>query len=195
MCPANGDFRRSSIPAAVSSSCERPQRNQRNRDLLAHEFLAVFGGEYLGLFNPAGVAQSVVTGVPDQDSFHTWGLNPGGTADYGFLDTATPGAANSGNFSSGRVKTPDFFKANGVTDFPGGFYVGAQTLVIKTTTAGATIRYTTDGSEPTEANGTQYTAPINLAPPADHKSGLVIRARGPQRTCVENQDFFICGSR
>ena len=134
-------------------------------------------GEYLALYNAAGVLQSETAGVPDQDSFHTWGRDPAGSAVYGFIDTATPGAANAGNFSADRVKTPDFFYADGVTNFPGGFYTGTQTLRMICTTPGATIRFTTNGSDPTETNGTVYTAPLTLTPPPDHKTALVYRAR------------------
>ena len=44
-----------------------------------------------------------------------------------------------------------------------GFYSTAQSVIISTPTAGATIRYTTDGSLPTFANGNTYTAPLNIA--------------------------------
>ncbi len=154
-------------------------RNEANgtATYLHTNFSLSANGGYTGLYNAAGVLQSEITSVPYQDSFHTWGRDPGGAAVYGFLDTATPGAANTGNFSPDRVKTPDFFKADGITNFPGGFYTGTQTLVMTTTTAGATIRYTTDGSDPTDTVGVVYSGPITLTPPADHKSGLVYRAR------------------
>ncbi len=134
-------------------------------------------GGYVGLYNGAGTLQSEVVNMPDQDSFHSWGRNPAGSADFGYLETATPGAANSGNIFSAQVKTPDFFKADGVTDFPGGFYVGAQTLVLACGTGAAQIRYTLDGADPTETTGTVYAGPITLTPPADQKSALVIRTR------------------
>ena len=41
-----------------------------------------------------------------------------------------------------------------------GFYNAPTDVAITTTTAGATIRYTTDGSAPTTINGSTYTAPI-----------------------------------
>ena len=134
-------------------------------------------GEYIGLYNATGTLQSEVTGMPEQDTFHSWGRNPAGTADFGYLDTATPGAANTGNIFSNQVKTPDFYKADGITSFSGGFYAGAQILLLTCATSGATIRYTTDGSDPTETTGTVYSGPITLTPPADHKSALVIRTR------------------
>ena len=154
-------------------------RNEANgtATYLHSNFTLSASGEYLALYNAGGVLQSEVAGVPDQDSFHTWGRDPAGSAVYGFSDTATPGAANAGNFSADRVKTPDFFAADGITNFPGGFYTGTQTLRMSTTTAGATIRFTTDGSEPTDTNGTVYSGPITLTPPVDHKTALLFRAR------------------
>ena len=144
-------------------------------------------GDYVGLYNSTGTLQSEVTGMPEQDTFHSWGRNPAGTADFGFLETATPGAPNAGNIFSSQVKTPDFFYADGLTSFPGGFYTGAQTLRLVTTTNGAQIRYTTDGTDPTETTGTAYSSPITLTPPADHKSALVIRARAFKSGLVKSK--------
>ncbi len=45
----------------------------------------------------------------------------------------------------------------------GGTFATAQSVSLATTTAGASIRYTTDGSTPTETVGTVYTTPINVA--------------------------------
>ena len=57
-----------------------------------------------------------------------------------------------------------------------GAYSGAQTVTISTTTAGATMRYTTDGSVPSETHGTLYSAPVALSTVANlqaivYKSG------------------------
>jgi len=45
---------------------------------------------------------------------------------------------------------------------PPGFCTSAQTVTISTATSGATIRYTTDGSTPSETNGTIYNTPISI---------------------------------
>jgi hypothetical protein len=45
----------------------------------------------------------------------------------------------------------------------GGTYTAAQSVTISTTTPGATIRYTTDGTTPNEAAGTVYGGPITVA--------------------------------
>lgn len=44
-----------------------------------------------------------------------------------------------------------------------GTYTSAQTVTISTTTTGASIRYTTDGSTPSETNGTVYSGAITVA--------------------------------
>jgi hypothetical protein len=44
-----------------------------------------------------------------------------------------------------------------------GTYESAQQVTITTTTSGATIRYTTDGSEPTDSYGTIYTVPLSVS--------------------------------
>ena len=43
-----------------------------------------------------------------------------------------------------------------------GTYIDAATVTITTTTSGATIRYTTDGSTPGETAGTVYSSAVNL---------------------------------
>ena len=45
----------------------------------------------------------------------------------------------------------------------GGTYTSAQSISLATTTAGASIRYTTDGTTPTETIGTVYTTPIAVS--------------------------------
>ncbi len=44
-----------------------------------------------------------------------------------------------------------------------GTYSTAQNVTISTTTGGATIRYTTDGSTPSETNGAIYSGPVNIS--------------------------------
>ena len=44
-----------------------------------------------------------------------------------------------------------------------GTYGSAQSVTISTTTSGATIRYTTDGTTPSETNGTVYSSAVNIS--------------------------------
>ena len=43
-----------------------------------------------------------------------------------------------------------------------GFYQSPVTVALDTETVGATIRYTLDGSEPSEAAGFDYSSPIEM---------------------------------
>jgi hypothetical protein len=54
------------------------------------------------------------------------------------------------------VATPTFSVESGI-------YQNPQTVEITTATPGATIRYTTDGSDPSETLGTIYTAPVSIS--------------------------------
>ena len=56
----------------------------------------------------------------------------------------------------GAVSAPTFSPAAGT-------YTSAQSVTLSTTTAGASIRYTTDGSTPTSATGTLYSGPVSVA--------------------------------
>jgi len=77
--------------------------------------------------------------------------------------TPTPGTANTTTAYDGYAATPVMSVASGI-------YAGAQTVSLSTTTAGASIRYTLDGSEPTAASPL-YSTPLTISTPQ------VIRAR------------------
>lgn len=85
-------------------------------------------------------------------SLDTWNVDvnvsPGGSVTISNL-------ADSGSTTS-QVAAPTFNPA------PGN-YSSAQTVAIATTTGGATIRYTTDGSTPSETHGTVYAGPVTIA--------------------------------
>jgi hypothetical protein len=72
--------------------------------------------------------------------------------------TGTPDPRNTSSplnsCSTLTVATPTFAP-------PAGVYTTAQNIVISTTTVGASIYYTTDGSEPTTSS-TPYTVPVNI---------------------------------
>ena len=115
------------------------------------------GGGYLALVEPNGVTISheYVPEYPEQRGFVSYGIGSGGG--IGYLVTPTPGsrisdkwtgAANSAKYD-GAVDDTEF-------DHDRGFYYAAFNVAISCSTPGATIRYTTDGSEPTMTNGYTY---------------------------------------
>lgn len=127
------------------------------------------GGEYLALVDDAGVLRTeFVGGFPRQLDFYSLGL-PSGGSNYAYLLEPSPGSANGGPAFSGVVEKPDF-------DTPSGFHAGSVILGITTATPGATIRYTTDGSEPTLENGIDYVRPLSLSQ-INSRTAHSIRAR------------------
>ncbi len=132
------------------------------------------GGEKLRLYQ--GLAKRDEIDYPRQDHFHSYGRSSVDGA-LGYFDVATPKAANGPVNAVERCKTPDFYAADGITPKVGGFFTGAQTIIITTPTLGADIRYTIDGTEPTETSLAYGTGPLNVAAGANDKTGRVIRAR------------------
>jgi hypothetical protein len=69
----------------------------------------------------------------------------------------TTSSVSSGTYTiTGTVAAPAFSP-------PPGMYAPAQSVMLSTTPPGATIRYTTDGSTPSETVGTVYAGPIAAA--------------------------------
>ena len=78
-------------------------------------------------------------------------------------ELATPGWINGNPSSLGMVADTSFSAKRG-------FYVTPITLAITSTTPAAVIRYTLDGSPPSDTHGTVYTAPLSIS------STTVVRA-------------------
>lgn len=71
-------------------------------------------------------------------------------------DRATPGWINGQPSSLGPVAEVSFSR-------PRGIFTKPFVLTLSTTTPGASIRYTTDGSTPSPTRGILYTAPFNIS--------------------------------
>ena len=126
-------------------------------------------GEFLGLYNifqgqfinTLPLAMTVGEGDAARLKNVSYGRtrDKAGPADdeagYGFLVRPTPGSPNAPLLWSGLV-TPVTFTVEH------GFYEAPFSLGLTTPTPGATIRFTTDGSQPTETHGRVYTAPLTI---------------------------------
>lgn len=113
-------------------------------------------GEYLGLFNldgPRTALDEFTPNYPDQRNDHSYGRFA--TDQWRYFRTPTPGAANGTSTITGVVERVTFSPRRG-------FYEQPFDLVLSNATAGAIIRYTTDGAVPTETTGQVYAAPIRV---------------------------------
>lgn len=120
-------------------------------------------GEFLGLFDASGFP---VDGVyfPKQDSRHSYGRVETDQS-WQFLPNPSPGTPNDSNGLEGRVEAI-------ILSLPGGFHAGPITVEASCPTAGAELRYSLDGTEPTLTSGLVYEGPLQFAQTA------ILRVRG-----------------
>ncbi len=118
-------------------------------------FRLAAGGEPLALVEPDGVtiAWAYSPLYPEQQTDVSYGRAPTSDDLLYFLNP-TPGAPNGEGFL-GLVADTKFNRNRGFYDFP-------IQVSILTQTPGAVIRYTTNGSAPTENFGFIYEGPINV---------------------------------
>jgi hypothetical protein len=112
-------------------------------------------GEYLGLLRPDNTVahEFALPGFPGLPPNVSFGIND--TGDPRSFSTPTPGAANGAG---------DLLATTAVVASPArGFFTASTPVTLTTTTPGAQIRYTTDGSVPSASNGTTYTAPVSVS--------------------------------
>jgi hypothetical protein len=111
-------------------------------------------GEYVGLFNtesPRRPISELLDGYPPQRNDISWGRRPDGT--WAYHRSSTPGAPNAGAIVTQACDEVRFSVERG-------YFTGSFDLVLSTTTPGATIRYTLNGSDPNPTNSVVYDAPI-----------------------------------
>lgn len=113
------------------------------------------GGEPILLSDPQGnlLDQFPSTAIPTNVSM---GRKPDGTGALHFFTAPTPGAANTTTGTSVETLPAPVFSV------PGGMHTAAVSVAITTAVPDGTIRYTLDGSDPTESSPV-YTGPISLA--------------------------------
>ena len=125
-------------------------------------------GEDVILTSPTNVTNSIPGGYPTQYVNHSYGWDTT-SMNWAYLETPTPGAPNSATAYIDRVDAPDFSPK-------GGFFDATTAVTLTSNTPSATIRYTLNGTEPTESNSFIYANPLILSQ-ISNKKGHVIRAR------------------
>ena len=103
------------------------------------------GGEHLGLYTPDSprVLASGFVEYPEQRNDVSYGFDPGDQLRY--FATPTPGAANGASTIVGVVEPLH-------VNVERGYFMNSFDLILSCDTPGATLRYTTDGSEPTTSS-------------------------------------------
>ena len=154
--------------------------NFPDRDLASGEFLVVFAsgkdrsetgrphtnfklgakGEYLGLVKLAQLVQEFAPSLPKLGSNQSFGVvfqeGRANLKESGALLEPTPGAPNSDQFALPQVEDTKF-------SVDRGFYDEPFEVVIRSETSGVQIRYTTDGSVPSEEHGQVYQGPLTVS--------------------------------
>jgi hypothetical protein len=112
-------------------------------------------GEYLGLYGhelPREAVDELAPGYPEQRGDHSYGRDS--TGQWRYYAAPTPGAANGMSLIVGIAEPPRFSAERGFYQQGFALHLSAE--------PGATIRYTTNGQEPT-AGSMVYTGPIPIS--------------------------------
>ena len=139
------------------------------------------GGEFVVFSDQGGTILESYEVLPTRVN-HSRGRTPNGGATWQIFSAPTPGLANGAGFD-GYTDMPTF-------NLPAGTYNGAQSIVISSESAGVTIRYTIDGSEPS-ATSTAYTGPINVATTTAIKARAFPAAANLLPGFTETNTYFI----
>lgn len=151
--PTKWEFPTVSIPAGGYLVVFASGKN-RNLPKLHTNFSLGEAGEYLALARPNGVkVTEFAPAYPDQRRDVSYGYDAKGVP--AFFTVPTPGGPNGGGVVD--------FVADTKFSHDRGFYEAPFDLVISTATAGATIRYTTNGVPPTATTGLLYAAPLRIS--------------------------------
>jgi Lamin Tail Domain/CotH kinase protein/Fn3 associated len=114
-------------------------------------------GDYLALFNadaPRVALSEFAPEYPEQRNDYSYGVDGSGVA-LAYFSAPTPGATNGPSAIAGVAPAPHVNVSRGFFDAP-------FTLLLNAPLAGATIRYTRDGSEPSGTNGLVYTGALTI---------------------------------
>jgi len=115
------------------------------------------GGDFVGLYNilEGRFIDQISPGYPPQLRDVAYGRT-GAELAFGYLDSPSPGEPNPAMPAWTDLVAPVEFNP------PRGYYDQPVMVELTTPTTDTIIRYTTDGSEPTETNGETYFGPLPI---------------------------------
>ena len=129
----------------------------------------------------ANIVDNFLFSEPTQTD-HSWGRTTDGAATWSLFQTPTPNAANAGG--------GPYYATKPTMSVDAGYHAGAVNVALSSPDAGATIRYTTDGSEPTAAS-TAYAAPINIAATTVRRARAFSSTSGVAPSFIETNTYLI----
>ncbi len=134
----------------------KDRRNPAPGNRFHTSFLLEAEGEFVGLYTPDSprkLASGFAPKFPVQRNDYSYGRDPNDNLRY--FATPTPGASNGFSQVTGVVAPVHFSTARG-------HYTQPFTLALTCPTPGATLKFTTDGSEPTASNGQLYVGTMRV---------------------------------
>ena len=134
------------------------------------------GQQNLRMTNGAGTWRTTVNGLSSGNVLDYWFTYEKSGPQYD-----TPHFSYTQGQSTTTVAAPTFSP-------PGGTYASAQTVTISSATAGATIRYTVDGSTPS-ASSPLYSGPISV--PASRTVNAIATKSGSTDSAVSSASYTI----
>ncbi|MBN1416414.1 MAG: CotH kinase family protein [Bacteroidales bacterium] len=136
--------------------------------------------ELIMLSNSSGtIVDSIRVEFPFQNC--SYGRNPDGALTWQYYTQPTQGTSNTTTPVHTQAPDPEF-------SLKEGRYSGSQSLVLSLPITGYTIRYTTDGSEPTETS-TLYENSISISKTTTIKARAFAAGKVPSNTVVNT--YFI----
>jgi hypothetical protein len=146
-------------------------------------FRLALSGEYLGLYSadaPRSAVEEFQPRFPEQRTDISYGFNTAGQLRY--FATPTPGRSNGDSDIEEIAEEPEFSVQRGLYDQP-------FELDLSTESMGATIRYTTDGSEPTSSTGVVYAGPVQITGTVAVRAAVFKSAALPSRPVTHTYIF------
>lgn len=130
-------------------------------------------GEEILLTNSSGAVIDRIT-YPQLPTNINYGRLPDGSSNIGLLSNYSPTQANTGVISSSITEEPTF-------NVESGRYTSTQSVTLLHSQSNAQIRFTTNGSEPTESS-TLYTSPLSINGFTTVKAKAFVTGQIPSKT-------------
>ena len=114
---------------------------------------------------------------------HSWGRSPDGATTWKLFTSPTPNASNGINGLNGYAVKPSLSLAPG-------FYSSSQSVSLSTPELNSSIRYTTNGTEPT-ATSTLYTGPVSITATTVLRAKVFSTNPAVFESFIETNTYFI----